>query len=164
MYMPLPTHVRGWSIPATETEPGLTVVRATSAFGWHFEVGDLDEAMTKIDPKQANAWVVESERRPGITFMEFKASGSWNSAYRAAGALLHFCVEVNELGAEQTMTVDRITVKQSDPQSVMILENLGFSAFYEGADMLARPDRVHQFTAQRFPEFVQAVPIPQLAE
>jgi hypothetical protein len=161
--MPLPEHVKGWNVPITESESGLAVVRAHSLWGWHYEVGQLDEQMTCIDPTDAKAWAVESDRRSGVTLMTVETRGPLHNAHRATAAMLHFCVQVQELRPDQYVTVTRLQSDNMTHLTENVLYDLGFTSFYAGDDLFARADDIQRSTSTRFPEFALAEPIPNVA-
>lgn len=158
----LPSHVQGWQISGNESSCPLTVVKAQLWFGgWHFDAGTIDDQLTKVDPKIASAWLVESDDTPGLTFMTFKTErGPWDQTFRAAAALLYFCIKTGELGPEHRLSAPIGKVDPPDESSLIYLRNLGFSATYTGSDLIADPVQIHNYVADRFPEFSTARPLP----
>jgi hypothetical protein len=173
MTLQLPSHVQGWKIPATDRSPELTVVRAGSPWGPHYEVGTLNVDWTKMEPRDAKAWLVEGDTRTGMAFMDIAAEGRgrrWADGHRGVAALLHFCVQAD--GPEGTgyipedgvLYVPHITREKSDPGDIIYLRGLGFSAVHDARygekDLVADPARIRAITAEAFPEFALAEELP----
>jgi hypothetical protein len=170
MTLKLPSHVQGWKIPATDRGSELTVIRAGSWIGPHYEVGDLDAELTKVNPKDVRAWLVENDGRAGMAFMEFETDGrskQWGHGFRAVAAMLHFCVHAEGpdgsgyLPEGGILRVPESTLARMDRRDKMYLENLGLYATYSGSDYIGHPGQIQADTARRFPEFAQAEVLPR---
>jgi hypothetical protein len=170
MTLKLPSHVQGWKIPASERGSELTVIRAGSPWGPHYEVGDLNAEWTKTEPKDVSAWIVEGDNRSGMAFMEFKTEGRgdrWDHGFRAAAAMLHFCVQAEGpdgsgyLPAGGVLYVPGITVGDMDRRDLIYLQNLGLYPANYDDDYVGNPDQIRAYTASRFPEFAQAEALPR---
>ena len=164
--MILPASARGWEVPTTKSSPDpLTVVRRGGPWGWLYQSGTMNADMTNIDPRRAQVWIENSEwPLQGLTFLNYEAPGRWDETFRAAAAMLHFCIEDTELDRSDPnikLTVPRLTLDKMTKGSDIYLRNLGFSGVYDGDPLTASAGHVHACARTQFPEFAGAVALPR---
>jgi hypothetical protein len=148
----------GWSIPATETESGLTVVQAPSLWGLHYEVGQLHEDTRRIHPQEAKGSSVISNK--GAQLMHVETRGPVENAHRAAAALVHFCIIGQELQPDDVVTVLYPPDESVPHHTSVALQKLGFMYRFTGDNFVAQSYEIQAHTCRDFPEFMQAQPLP----
>lgn len=157
----LPEHVRGWSIPAHESRPTLSVI----SMGCLYLAGNMNRALSVIDPRYAAVEVTEQEgRQPGVSLSSLETSGSPDAEHRAVAAILYFCAEDRDLLCGDRFVVPRLGISLLDRQNLAVLGELGFKAKYGVDDLTAEANKVCSIASGYYPEFAQAQPLPTKAQ
>lgn len=153
----LPEHVQGWSIPAQESRPPLSVI----SMGNLYLAGDMNRALTVIDPRYAAVEIAEQVGHPpGVNLSGFETSGGRDAEHRAVAAILYFCAEDRDLLCGDRLVLPRLGASLVSREGLAILGELGFNATYNTDDFVAEVNNMCAIAASRYPEFTQATPIP----